>query len=497
MSEIALLAVDVGTTTIKAAVYGLDGRLRSLQSAPNRVIRERRGWSEQNMLEVWASTKACMAQALARVDASEIAAVGVCGQGDGLWALDEAFQPVRNAILWNDSRADDLVLRWIQNGVSAQLSRFSRTSNWAGTAGTAFRWLKDNEPQAASRVAHVLFCKDWINLQLTGNLATDFSDASIPFLDLETRAYADAAFDLFEAAELKGRVAPPRRATELGGSLLPGVAAELGLRSGVPVAIGTIDVAAMMTGMRLNGPGDVGLILGTTAMVNVVVEPEPFGGEPVGATICHPFNDRWIRVVAPLSGASTVDWFTSLLRGAFGDDPSEAAGHVSKLAQTAPPGANGVSFLPFLAGERAPFVAPQAKASFNGLKATSTLADMARAVMEGTAFSLKHCFRATAIANPGSVFLTGGGARNRVWCDIIASALGTRIVASDASDHGLWGVATIAAAAAGLANVESRPTRVEETRAHYPDPSVARDYERLFDLYTDCVAASKRMWASQ
>ena len=185
MSEIALLAVDVGTTTIKAAVYGLDGRPRSIQSAPNRVIRERRGWSEQNMLEVWASTKACMAHALARVDVSEIAAIGVCGQGDGFWALDEALQPVRNAILWNDSRADDLVLRWIRNGVSAQLSRFSRTSNWAGTAGTAFRWLKDNEPQAASRVAHMLFCKDWINLQLTGNLATDFSDASIPFLDLD------------------------------------------------------------------------------------------------------------------------------------------------------------------------------------------------------------------------------------------------------------------------------------------------------------------------
>ena len=497
MNQIALLAVDVGTTTIKAAVYGIDGRLESVVSEPNRVIQHHRGWSEQDMVEVWTLTKACMTRAVARVDASTIAAIGVCGQGDGLWALDAALQPVRNAILWNNSRADDLVLKWIEDGVSARLSRFSRTSNWAGTAGTAFRWLKEHEPEAAARVEHVLFCKDWINHQLTGSLTTDFSDASIPFLDLKTRAYADDAFDLLDVAELKGKVAPPRRATDLSGSLLPSVAAELGLSSGLPVAIGSIDLGAMMEGMRLNGPGDVGLILGTTAMVNVVVAPQPFSGEPIGATICHPFNDRWIRVIAPLSGASAIDWFCSLHRRRFGDDPNEAATHIAELAREAPPGANGVVFLPFLAGERAPFVAPQASASFHGLKATSTVADMARAVMEGTAFSLRHCFRAAAIDNPGSVFTTGGGARNRVWCDIIANVLGAKIVASDASDHGLWGVAMIAATAAGLGDVESRPPRVEGTRAHTPDPRVAVEYDWLFDVYAECIAASQRIWASQ
>jgi sugar (pentulose or hexulose) kinase len=498
MSGVALLAVDIGTTAIKAAVYSADGRPLSVKTAPNRALRPRPGWSEQDMDEVWRAARACIARAVAGSDAANIAAIGVCGQGDGLWALDADLRPVRNAVLWNDSRADELVLDWIQSGVSARLSRICRTSNWAGTAATIFRWLKDNEPQAAQRVERVLFCKDWINLKLTGALATDFSDASIPFLDLEARVYADEAFDLLDVAELKGKLAKPRRAVDLAGSLSPGVAAELGLRSGLPVAVGAIDLGAMMTGMRLADAGDVGLILGTTAMVNVVVAPAPFAGEPIGATICHPFEDRWIRVIAPLSGTSTLDWFASLHRASVGGgEPSEAAKRVSELAREVPPGAHGVSFLPFLAGERAPFVAPQATASFSGLKASSTLADLARAVMEGTAFSLRHCFEATGIERPESTFLTGGGARNRLWCDILANALGAEIVASDASDHGLWGIALIAAAAAGLGDVKTHPPRAEATRKHAPEPRAAAAYDSLFELYQQGVAASQRAWPSQ
>ena len=158
------------------------------------------------MEEVWDVTRDCIRAASAKARGVPIASIGVCAQGDGLWALDKDLRPARNAILWNDSRGEDLVLDWIADGTSAKLSRFSRTSNWAGTAGTAFRWLKDNEPEAAARVAHVMFCKDWINLRLTGRLATDFSDGAIPFMDLESRTYADESFALLGIGELRGKV---------------------------------------------------------------------------------------------------------------------------------------------------------------------------------------------------------------------------------------------------------------------------------------------------
>ena len=139
---------------------------------------------------------------------------------------------MRNAILWNDARADDLVLDWIADGTSAKLSRHSRTSNWAGTAGTLLRWLGDNEPASAERIRHVLFCKDWITLKLTGVISTDYSDASIPFLDIETRAYAPDAFDLLGVARHAPHLPSVARAIDLKGGLTPEAAVRLGLADG-------------------------------------------------------------------------------------------------------------------------------------------------------------------------------------------------------------------------------------------------------------------------
>ena len=214
--------------------------------------------------------------------------------------------------------------------------------------------------------------------------------------------------------------------------------------------------------------------------------------------MCHPLNSRWIRVIAPLSGTSAFDWFTTLHPQSLGGiDVVEVARRIAELVRPVPPGANGVMFLPFLVGERAPFVAPHASASFTGLRASSTKADMARAVMEGTAFSLKHCLRSTAIDTVGHTFLTGGGARNALWCDILANVLGTTIVASDVSDHGLWGVSIIAAASIGKRLIEDHPPRLETTRRHEPDPSVVDIYERLYGVYEKTIAASRLIWDAQ
>ncbi len=498
MSEMAYVGIDVGSTAIKAAVYGQDGRPISLETRASPVIRLHPGWSEQNMEEVWAITRECLRGAVERAAGARIVSLGVCAQGDGLWALDADLRPVRNAILWNDCRGEDLVLDWIADGTSARLSRFSRTANWAGTAGTALRWLKEHEAETAARVAHVVFCKDWINLRLTGVLASDFSDGTIPFMDLERRVYAAEAFDLLGIGEFAGMLAPPQRSDRLHGGLLAEVAEAVGLPAGLPVATGSIDLGAMMVGMKLNEVDDVCLILGTTAVVNAVVGAEPFAGEPVGATVAHPLNDNWIRVVAPSSGASAYDWFASLHPLTLGGgDTSQIVARMNEVAGSIPAGANGVTFLPFLSGERAPFVAPHATAAFHGLTAQSTKADMARAVMEGTSFSLKHCFRAAGIANSDHVFLTGGGARNVLWCDIVASVMGTTITASNISDHGLWGAALIGAAAAGVGDAQSRPARAEDVRYHHPDPQLAQEYERLFALYQRIVAVSGEIWEAR
>ncbi|MDJ0612205.1 MAG: FGGY-family carbohydrate kinase [Rhizobiaceae bacterium] len=478
------LGIDAGTTAVKAAAYNASGGIQATSTVENETINPASGWSEQSMKEVWQKTLQAIKLVCDQIDASKVKSVGVCAQGDGLWLLDKNHEPVRNAILWNDQRANDLVGTWISDGTSDQLSRFSRTAIWPGTSGAAFRWLKENEPENAARAQYSINCKDWINFKLTGNLTTDFTDATIPFFDLENHCYSSEAFELLGIPELQDVVQPPLQSTQQNGVLCEKVAMETGLLTGTPVAVGCLDVAAMMSGMGLKNTGDVFMILGTTAVVGVVMEPEPFSEPSAGATLMHPYLEKWIRVLAPLSGASALDWFTSIDPVNFNqNDPAAIAQHLNEMAENSDIGANGVIFLPFLNGERAPFVAPNAKASFLGITGSTTQADLARAVMEGVTFSLRHCFESTGQDKPGEIFLTGGGAKNELWCDIIAQIMGAKVIASKNSDHGLWGAAQIGAAASGLVDIEQSKSRNEPSIIYLPEADKTKLYERSYQSY--------------
>ncbi len=478
------LGIDVGTTSIKAAVYTPDGQIEAVAAVNNATISSRPGWSSQSMELTWQNALLAVKTVCEQTDPKRIKSIGVCAQGDGLWLLDENFKPVRNAILWNDQRANTYISDWMDDGTCDRISRYSRTAIWAGTSGAAYRWLKDHEPDSAARAKYAIHCKDWINVNLTGNLTADFSDATIPFFDLETGAFEPKAFQLLGVDEMQEKFLAPDKSTKLNGKLLDPVANNTGLAAHVPVSVGSLDVAAMACGMGLEETGDVFIILGTTAVVGVVIDPEPFSGKIVGATIAHPYLDKWLRVLAPLSGASALDWFTSMNSPLFdGVDAAGISRQLVALASKSPAGSNGTLFLPFLEGERAPFVAPDAKASFVGLNSKTTLADMARSVMEGVAFSLRHCFASTGQPHPKKVFLTGGGAKNQFWCQMIANILGATVVTSQESDHGTWGAAQLGAVAAGLLKKPAQTNRNETLRTFAPDPQSVQIYDQLYRIY--------------
>ena len=271
--------------------------------------------------------------------------------------------------------------------------------------------------------------------------------------------------------------------------------ADVGLPA-IPVAVGTLDLAAMMTGVGLNAPGDMCLILGTTAVLSYIMPPEPFTQPPVAATVHHPITDDWIRVFAPQSGASAFDWFAGLHPNSFGgDDAGEIAAKINEIAQDVPTGANGVIFQPFLTGERAPFVAPDAAASFLGMRASTTKADLARAVMEGTALSLRHCLHSENSPTPERVVLTGGGARNALWCQIVADIMGLTILANAGEDHGLWGAAMIGGATTGALDPMT-VTRDEAFATYSPDADAHATYNVLFETYLKTIDASRAIWTA-
>jgi erythritol kinase len=484
------IGVDVGTTAVKAAAYTKTGVQVVSARRSVQLHRPKDGFCELPMDQLWDSVAACLEEVASGIDKAQLRSIGVCGQGDGLWMLDAQMQPVRNAILWNDARASSYVQGWVDTGISDKISQASRTAIWPGTAGAALAWVRDNEPDAIARAQHILFAKDWIVYKLTGELGTDFSDATIPFLDLATDKYSSDVFTSLGLPDLSNKLKKPASATKTAGVLK----ADIGLPA-VPVATGALDLAAMMTGLGLSTPGDMCLILGTTAVRSFIMAPEPFTKPPVAATVHHPFTQDWIRVLAPQSGASAFDWFAALHPNSFGGaDAGEIASKINEIAKHVPPGANGVIFQPFLTGERAPFVAPDAAASFLGMRPSTTKADLARAVMEGTGLSLRHCLYSENTPAPERVVLTGGGARNTLWCQIVADIMGVTILTNEGEDHGLWGAALLGGATVGLDPLNA--IRDETFVTYAPDPAAHETYNTLFETYLKTLDASRAIWAA-
>ncbi|WP_372802451.1 FGGY-family carbohydrate kinase [Paracoccus seriniphilus] len=489
------LGIDAGTTAIKAAVYRSDGTRVSLGETPSEVQLSEQGRAEQDMETVWQGVCQAIRAALADIDPGLIRSVGIAAQGDGLWALDRDKKPVGNAILWNDTRAADNVSQLYDKGQARAISHACNTAIWPGTSGTIYQWLRQAEPQRAEAIDRVMYCADWVGFRLTGEIATDFSNASIPFLDFESGGYDLDALQVLDCARLARMLNAPRHAESRLGAITAQASAATGLPEGLPVSVGTMDLSAMIIGMGMEQPGETMMILGTTAVVTILTEKVAPSDQPVGATAHHANGRLLTRILAPTTGAAAFDWFCALHPKTLGGgSAAEIAGRLNALVEQVPPGANGVTFLPYLNGERAPFVAPRARGSFFGLSSSSSKADMGRAVMEGAAFSLRHCFEKENGRPDAPVRLTGGGARNRMWCQIIADVMQVPVLVSEASDHGLWGAACLGAAAAGRGEACTLARRSEDVLRHDPDPATAPAYDAAFARYVALSDCCQALW---
>ncbi|AMM86001.1 FGGY family carbohydrate kinase [Martelella sp. AD-3] len=493
MTELRI-GLDVGTTAIKVAAYTPEGKCVAGAARVNKVSRPAPGHAEQDMEAIWTLTAECLSELSAKCEGASFAALGVCAQGDGLWLMDEAGAPCGNAMLWNDTRASADLETLNGRGATGAVGLGCHTDLWPGTSAMLWRWLRRNRPETALRARAAFTCADWIGYRLTGQIATDFSNASIPLIDFDTRSYGPRQIDLLECNDLGSILARPRHASEQLGRLSAEAGRRTGLPEGLPVSVGTLDLAAMIVGMGLDRPGQTMMILGTTAVVNILTDHVTPTEKPVGASALHPTSEAIIRILAPSTGAAAFDWFTALHpKSLGGESTDEIAGKLNALVENVPPGANGVTFLPYLNGERAPFVSPDIRAQFHGLRADTTKAEMGRAVMEGTAMSLRHCFEAEDGLPPAPVQLTGGGSKNPVWCQIIADVIGQDIVVSPASDQGLWGAACLGAAAAGLGDAIALSRREETAVVYRARPEIHARYSTVYRRYALISSAMRTL----
>lgn len=419
------LGLDIGTSAVKAVILREGGDMAAHAASPLTVQRPHDGWSEQDPMDWWRACEAAVSALDPRLR-SRVRAIGLSGQMHGAILLDEGRQPLRPAILWNDGRSIAECATLEAN--CPQLREISGNAAMSGFTAPKLLWVRQHEPDLFARIDKVLLPKDFVRLQMTGELATDVSDAAgTMWLDTAARSWSDALLDACELSSLH----MPRlyEGVEIAGVLRPEVAAGWGMQS-VPVVAGGGDNAAGAAGLGAVREGEGVLSLGTSGTIFLPTgqfAPNPAGGVHA---FCHCVPDMWHLMSVHLSAASCLDW----LAGLFGSDVPELLARAERHG----PAGDGELFLPYLSGERTPHNDPHIRAALIGLGHGSDAGKLAAAVLEGVAFALRDGLDALCAtdARVDELMVAGGGARSLYWGGILAAALDRPLRYLDGSDTG-------------------------------------------------------------
>jgi len=442
------LGLDVSTTGAKALLINEKGGVVSSATAPLTLSAPHPLWSEQDPLDWWIGISKSIRLALeqAGVSGSSVAAIGLTGQMHGLVLLDEQGEVLRPAILWNDQRTSAQCDEIRSRLGKQRLIQITGNDALTGFTAPKILWVQQNEPEIYARVRHILLPKDYIRYRLTGEYAMDKADGSGTILfDLKTRNWSP---EVLSTLEIPANWLPPTfEGPEVTGCVSALAAAETGLVPGTPVVGGSGDCAAQAVGVGAVQPGIIALTLGTSGVVFASTESPLVEPEGRLHAFCHAVPGRWHFMGVMLSAAGSLQWYRDTLApGISFDSLVNEAGDIKA-------GSDGLLFLPYLTGERTPYPDPLVRAAWIGLTVRHTRAHMTRAVLEGVAFGIKDSFRLILQAGLGSieqVRISGGGAKSKLWRQIMADVLGVELVTVNTSEGAAFGAALLAGVGAGI-----------------------------------------------
>ncbi|TDD66161.1 carbohydrate kinase [Actinomadura darangshiensis] len=484
-----VVCVDAGTTMIKAVGYAGDGTELAVVRRPTEVTRPAPGHAEQDMGSVWRAVADAVRDVLAQVG-TDVDFLALTAQGDGSWLVDGDGAPTGPAILWNDGRAAASVERWAAAGVLEEAFRVNGSLHFAGLPHAILTWLRERDPDRIARSAASLTCGGWIFSRLTGEIAVDGSDASAPFLDIAALRYSGDLFRLYDM-EWARRLLPDLRGDDRRvAPLTEGAASELGLPAGLPVVLAPYDIASTAIGVGAVDTGQACTILGTTLCTEMVVDGPRLGGEPSGLTVAMGLPGRYLRAFPTLAGGQVIDWACRVLG-------LTAPAELAELAAQAPPGADGLMFLPYLspAGERAPFLDPQARGAFHGLTVDHEREHLARAVLEGLSLVVRDCLTA-AETRPTELRVSGGGSASPIWMRMLADVTGVPVVRSADTEAGARGAFIIGLLSTGRATGarEAADAHVHPGDTYAPDPGRAARYAETYEDFLAVRTATAPAW---
>ncbi|MDI7275831.1 MAG: xylulokinase [Anaerolineae bacterium] len=452
-----LLGIDVGTSGAKALLIDAEGSVIASATEEYPLYTPRPLWAEQDPQDWWRATVGAIRAVLAGpgLRAEEIAGLGLTGQMHGMVALDENGQVLRPCIMWNDQRTGPQCAE-----IMATVGRerfLALTGNLAlpGFTAPKILWVRQHEPEVYRRIAQVLLPKDYIRFRLTGDYATEVSDASGTVLfDVAHRGWSQ---EVLQALDIRPHWLPgSHESPEVTGTLSEAAARETGLPAGLPVVGGGGDQAAQAVGSGIVREGVISVTVGTSGVVFAATDEMKLDPQARLHSFCHAVPGRWHVMGVMLSAGGSLRWLRDTIAG-----PEREVGHLSGVdpyeimiaeAAQVPPGSEGLLFLPYLTGERTPYPDPNARGAFVGLTLRHNKAALVRAVLEGVAYGLRDSLELLrALQIPiRQVRASGGGARSTLWRQIMADIFGTELVTINITEGAAYGAALLAGVGAGV-----------------------------------------------
>ena len=498
------LGIDIGTGGSRALlVRGDGGVVKGVTSPHEDILMHQPLWAEQRPQDWWNASRIAVRKLLAETDVrgEEISGIGLSGQMHGLTLLDAADQVIRPALIWCDQRSQEQV-DWI-NAKAGKDMVLEQTANPVLTGFTAPKllWVRDHDPASYERVRRMLLPKDYIRFCLTGEYASEVSDASgTALFDVVRRQWATPLIDKLgiDASILPEVVESP----QMTGRISKAAAQETGLMAGTPVVGGGGDQAASAVGNGIVESGLVSCTVGTSGVVFSHLDEAAY--DPAGRvhTFCHAVPGKW-HIMGVTQGAGlSLQWFRNQLATGLADRAAQEGVEIYDLltdeAAAVPAGAEGLYWLPYLMGERTPHLDAYARGGWVGLTAKHTRGHLVRAILEGVAYSLNDCLGIIESlgANVEAVRASGGGAKSPLWRNILAGVFSKPIATLQTQEGSAYGAALLAMVGTGAFDSveEACSSSIIEQGRDQPDPNLTAAYGRCYGMFRNLYPALRDLY---
>lgn len=496
-----LLGVDIGTSGTKTVLFDEVGNTIASALEEYPLYQPNIGWAEQDPEDWWQATVGGIRRVLAKsgIKASDISGIGLSGQMHGMVLLDADNKVLRRSIIWCDQRTT-AECEQITSIIGAErLIEITANPALVGFTASKIMWVKNNEPAIFEKVKMILLPKDYVRFRLTGEFATEVSDASgMQLMDIPGRCWSNEV--LSKLGIDRSQVAELYESQEVSGRVNSSAAALTGLYEGTPVVGGGGDQAAGAVGNGIVKPGVVSSTIGTSGVVFAYLDKISIDPKGRVQTFCHAVPNTW-HVMGVTQGAGfSLKWFRDNL---CKDEMSVAELMdvdpyvlMDQEAEKVRPGSNGLIYLPYLIGERTPHLDSDAKGVFFGLSTVHNKRDMIRAVMEGVTYSLRDCLE--IISGMGvsvsEVRASGGGGKSPLWKQMQADIFGSPITTINSSEGPALGVALLAGVGTGVYSsvAQACDTAIKVKKVQNPDMDLHSKYCKFYELYGQLYRSLKK-----